>query len=130
MYGEKGLRGIGGTISGCDAGDCQMSMGNWSTKTWDFKVFNTDYENYQIKYGCWEWNGKAHEMFSVNSRTPTMDDATMQTVKDIVRERLPAYAEFIANSSNIYFPTQGDSCNYDWKLSVLPEDDANSFLQP
>jgi hypothetical protein len=53
------------------------------------RVFYTDYENFDIYYDCSEFAGFKTESFAVTSRTPTMSPEVLETVKAVIREKIP-----------------------------------------
>ena len=65
--------GIDGTLYQCDEGTpstwtCMATMGG-RPKRHPIKMFDTDYENYEIYYDCTEFAGFKTESFAVSSRT-------------------------------------------------------------
>ena len=79
-----------------------------------FKIFDTDYENYEIHYDCSEFAGFKTEMFAVASRTQTMTPEVLETVKAVIREKIPQYD--LDKSSLLYWDKQGGWCNYEWRF--------------
>jgi len=54
--------GINGRMYNCDEGSsdtftCQATMGDWSSNRHPIKVFDTDYQNYEIYYDCSDYMG-------------------------------------------------------------------------
>jgi len=69
---SAGYRGSGGKLYDCETGVCQATMG-WSTRRFPFKIFYTDYENFDISYSCYDkWGDNAYESLSIVSREQTM----------------------------------------------------------
>ena len=93
-------------------------MGHHSRKLSNIKIFDTDYENYEISYSCWSPWFLHHVLhfdnMSINSRTTEMTEETQQKVRDIVEERLPHYNL----DHGMHWTKQGDQagCEYDWKF--------------
>ena len=62
-----------------------------SDKVAPIKVWETDYENYDIQYYCIQMGMFKQEMFSVSSRELEMSKENWAKVKSIIAEKLPAY---------------------------------------
>merc|ERR1711981_406929 len=86
----SGYHGVEGTMYNCGLSDhpddwtCQTTMGH-SHHLIDFKIFDTDYENYEIYYSCWSFHGLfSFNNLAIGSRTPEMDFDTQAKVRNII----------------------------------------------
>lgn len=64
-----------------------------SNKKFDFRIFDTDYDNYQISYFCKPgyWRYFHYEWFSVYARTPEISTTALIAAKDAVLRKVPQY---------------------------------------
>ena len=115
-YQNWGYRGVNGTLYECDTGLCQATMG-YSNHRSDFRIFYTNYEDFEISYRCSERNGKKEESYSISSRHQTMSPEQYKMVKEMVADKLPFFIDYINDEDNIYRPVQGGKCEYDWQLT-------------
>ena len=94
---------------------CEATMGH-SKKLNPITVFDTDYENYEIYYSCWDFYGFfSADNLAIASRQTTMDDETQQKVRDIVEKKLPHYKM----DYGMHWTKQAEkgNCVYDWHFS-------------
>merc|ERR1711907_646510 len=87
--------GVSGTMYQCDEGSpttwtCQATMEGGSHRS-PIRVWETDYENFDIMYECSQHGWFKNEMFSVAARTPHMSEENWAKVKAIVHEKMPSY---------------------------------------
>ena len=92
------------------------TMGN-SPKRSEFRIFRTDYENYDIMYSCEDsWLGYKTENFSVSTREKVWSDELKETIRQVVEEEIPQYSDF-DSWVTFHNTDQGDeSCEYEWKF--------------
>ena len=78
------------------------------------KIWNTNYDDFDISYGCSEYfDGKMKfETFSVASSTPNLATNALAQVSKIVQENIPQYD--LKKSSGLYWTKQNDWCKYEW----------------
>ena len=81
-----------------------MEFGDKTTDPQPFPVLATDYDSYDIGYFCMDMikGFMKADFVLVSSRQPTMEPATLEKVKGIIREKLPEYAydwQLIASTS-------------------------------
>ena len=114
--------GVNGTMYQCDEASedgatCMATMHGGSHRS-PIRVFDTDYETYEIMYDCQEVLGGAMkmEMFSVTTKDVNPSDETMARVKMVVREKLPQYD--LDQAWGLVKPLQGDGCKYEWQYET------------
>ena len=90
------------------------TMGGGSHRV-PFKIFDTDYENYEIYYDCSQFGAMKTESFAVSSRTKVMTPEVLETVKAVIKEKIPQYD--LDESSLLYWDKQGGWCNYEWRFN-------------
>ena len=99
--------GVTGTASCADTpnGQCIVSFFGQVFDEPNYLVMDTDYETYSMVYAC-EPNSIA--FLWILSRTPTLDQATLDSLNAQAMERLPNYDWNIATTDR-----QGGRCKYD-----------------
>ena len=71
---------------------CEATMGDSENRS-AFPILATDYTTYDIGYYCMDMidNVMKADFIMVYSREKEMSEETMQTVKDIINEKVPSY---------------------------------------
>ena len=117
----SGYHGIDGTMYNCGKSQdpnewtCEATMGQHSKKLHPFKIFDTDYENYEISYSCWSFFGLfKFDNLAISSRTTEMSQETQEKVRAIVEQKLPHYKL----DKGMHWTKQADKgqCQYDWRF--------------
>ena len=86
-----------------------------SSKLNPLKVFDTDYENYDIYYDCWTFLGLfSADNLSISARKTEMSMETQMKIRDVINEKLPHYDL----DKGMYWTAQDDQCLYDWRFSL------------
>ena len=86
----------------------------------EVRIFDTDYDNYALKYSCslqwWTFNLMKSERLTVDTREQTMSDAVYEKVNAVVKEKLPEFGDVKGWFNDLHWTMQGDLCNYEWKF--------------
>ena len=79
-----------------------------------FKIYYTDYENFDISYSCKKIkDGNKVETFAIAVRDQVPSPEILQKVKTFVKERIPQYD--LDTSKDLHFTIQGQQkCKYEW----------------
>ena len=97
---------------------CQATM-QGGTIRGDIHIFDTDYDNYKILYGCEDMLGglMKSESFGLFGRDPTMSDSAMEIAKKNVKEKTPNY-DLDSNWWNLEWVQHNGICDYEsgWKF--------------
>lgn len=115
-----GYHGVQGTMYNCGKSEhpndwtCQATMGSHSKHLNPIKVFDTDYENYEISYGCWSFHGLfSFSNLAISSRETEMSTEMQAKVRAVIEEKLPHYHM----DHGMHWTKQGeDQCDYEWKF--------------
>lgn len=111
---ETGFDTISG-IAKCNGARCSVKF-NWYIPAGDYRVLNTDYENYSVIYSCMNLLNVAKiENVWILSRDTELSAKLMNEARDIIRERVPWYS-----LENLRTTNQGGKCKY-LPLSDLEE---------
>ena len=116
LHGWGKYSGIDGKLFDCgenslSSGTCMATMGHSQHKH-PFKMFATDYENYDIYYDCKSFWGIFHASnLSITSRKMEMSEDVQQEVRKLIKDKIPHYHL----DSGMYWTKQGeDRCQYYW----------------
>ena len=110
--------GVDGVMYQCDEdldeGTCMATMAGKPHRV-PFKIFDTDYETYDIFYDCKDIAGgmMKNEMFSVYTREVDPSDETLEAIKKRVAEKLPQYD--LDTAWGLVTPSH-DKCVYKWEF--------------
>ena len=103
FYKDK-IDDVKGTAS-CKGSKCLV--GFFLFRTGDYRVLDTDYENYSVVYSCTPYLFFKDENVWILTRARTPDASIMTTAQNIVKTKLPKYS-----FDNFKKTQQGSMCQY------------------
>ena len=117
----RGYKGVDGTIY-CEDGSCDATMAE-KEERYPFRIFATDYDNYQIDYFCFTKMGVKMEYFATYTREVVNSEETDALIRAALEEKLPKFAETYDNRFHTYSTYQGENCDYEW----MYDDDEHTY---
>eukprot|EP00349_Pseudokeronopsis_sp_Brazil_P011498 CAMPEP_0202977942 /NCGR_PEP_ID=MMETSP1396-20130829/84543_1 /ASSEMBLY_ACC=CAM_ASM_000872 /TAXON_ID= /ORGANISM="Pseudokeronopsis sp., Strain Brazil" /LENGTH=116 /DNA_ID=CAMNT_0049716773 /DNA_START=361 /DNA_END=711 /DNA_ORIENTATION=+ len=87
----------------------ESTFGTFFGAVGDYKVLDTDYENFTIVYSCVDSHIKTSGVnLWILSRTPELAEEHLKHALDVIEAQLPEYQQ-----EWLYFGVQGETCNYE-----------------
>merc|ERR1719329_147130 len=108
-------KGVDGTLYDCGNSDkrtCMATMQEGRVKA-PFKIFHTDYENFEITYGCRPGYGGKYETFALATRDPNPSKEVLMMANEIINEKIPHYG-LVTAAKDLHWTKQGGWCKYNW----------------
>ena len=85
---------------------------NGGARKHDINILATDYDNYEVSYQCYDFNGIFHvDNLSISGRTTELSEEIQEEIRGVIEAKIPHYNLDRA----MYWTKQGeDRCNYYW----------------
>ena len=94
----------------CDGALCSVKF--FLTYSGDYRVVATDYTEYSLVYSCVDsFLGKSDVNLWLLSRNPTIESATVESLKQTILKELPNY-----DQTWLHYTVQGETCNYNGSI--------------